>query len=127
MIDFKSKLILSILAKECSNGNYKIVEIPDIIMSIPRRYRMDSDAVKRILNHLERQELISVKYDEDDVFCLAVLPYGFEILENEKPANLKIIKEKQSKINFLTVFMCFLSSIIGSLVCVLILWLIFRK
>lgn len=127
MIDFKSKLILSILAKECSNGNYKIVEIPDIIMSIPRRYRMDSDAVKRILNHLERQELISVKYDEDDVFCLAVLPYGFEILENEKPANLKRIKEKQSKINFLTVFMCFLSSIIGSLICVLILWLIFRK
>ena len=126
MIDLKSKLVLSILAKECPDGSYKIIEIPDIIMAIPRRYRMDSDAVKNILVHLERQELVSVKYDDDDVFCLAVLPYGYEVLENERPKNFRKIKEKQPKINFLTVFLCFLASFLGSFLSSLICWLLLK-
>lgn len=123
MIDTKSKLVLSILAKESSDGSYKIVEIPDIIMALPKRFRMDSDAVKHILTHLERQDIISVKYDDDDVFCLAVLPYGFEILENEKPISIKKIKEKPQKVGFLTIFLCFLSSLLGSGLAVLFCWL----
>ena len=89
MIDTKSKLILNILAKECGNGNYHIVEVADIIMSLPRHFRMDSEAVKHILTHLERQDIISIKYDDEGTYCVAVLPYGFEILETEKPKYLK--------------------------------------
>ena len=123
MIDTKPKLVLSILAKECADGSYKIVEIPDIIMALPKRFRMDSDAVKHILTHLERQDIISVKYDDDDVFCLAVLPYGFEILENEKPILPKKNKEKAQKSVFLTVCLCFFSSLFGSSLAILFCWL----
>ena len=123
MIDTKSKLVLSILAKECGDGSYKIIEIPDIIMALPKRFRMDSEAVKHILTHLERQDIISVKYDDDDVFCLAVLPYGFEILENEKPITIKKTKEKPQKVGFLTIFLCFLSSLLGSSLAILFCWL----
>ena len=123
MIDAKSKLVLSILAKDCADGSYKIVEIPDIIMALPKHFRMDSDAVKHILTHLERQDIISVKYDDDDVFCLAVLPYGFEILENEKPRFIKKNAEKPKKAGFLTIFLCFLSSLLGSGIAILFCWL----
>lgn len=123
MIDTKSKLVLSILAKECGDGSYKIVEIPDIIMALPKRFRMDSDAVKHILTHLERQDIISVKYDDDDVFCLAVLPYGFEILENEKPIFPKKMREKAKNPVFFTIFLCFLSSLFGSALAILFCWL----
>ncbi len=123
MIDTKSKLVLSILAKESADGSYKIIEIPDIIMALPKRFRMDSDAVKHILTHLERQDIISVKYDDDDVFCLAVMPYGFEILENEKPKLLKKPKEKPQNINFGTVLLCFLSSLFASGIAILACWL----
>lgn len=123
MIDTKSKLVLSILAKESADGSYKIIEISDIIMALPKRYRMDSDAIKHILTHLERQDIISVKYDDDDVFCLAVLPYGFEILENEKPVLPKKVKEKSQIGMFLTIFLCFVSSLVGSAVAIFFCWI----
>ncbi|MBP3431564.1 MAG: hypothetical protein J6K39_01740 [Clostridia bacterium] len=119
MIDTKTKLVLKILAKECSNGSYKIVEISDIIMSLPKHFRMDSEAVKHILTHLERQDIISIKYDDDDIYCLAVLPYGFEILENEKPKQIKkeVSKEKRAPLMLLFFLSGFLGTILGILVC----------
>ncbi len=120
MLDTKSKLVLNILSKECGNGNYHIVEVSDIIMSLPRHFRMDSEAVKHILTHLERQDIISIKYDDDDTYCIAVLPYGFELLETEKPKHLKTPSEKnKSKAIFILVcfLMAFLGSFLGSLIC----------
>lgn len=126
MIDTKSKLVLKILAKECGNGNYKIVEIPDIIMSLPRHFRMDSEAVKHILTHLERQDIISIKYDDDDVYCLSVLPYGFEILENEKPKLIKKEKTKERKLNIMTIFLSFISALIGTTLGIIICYFLLK-
>lgn len=113
MIDTKSKLILSILARECGNGNYHIVEVSDIILSLPRRFRMDSEAVKHILTYLERQDIISIKYDDGGTYCIAVLPYGFEILETEKPTHAKQNQDKK-KINVLNIFFIFIFSFLGA-------------
>ena len=126
MIDTKSKLVLQILAKESGDGSYKIVEISDIIMALPRHFRLDSESVKHILTHLERQDIISIKYDDDGVYCLAVLPYGFEILENEKP----ILRKNEAKTNknfkFLWLFLFFLSAFLGSAIGSLIWTYIFN-
>lgn len=119
MIDTKSKLVLNILAKECGNGNYHIVEVSDIIMSLPRHFRMDSEAVKHILTHLERQDIISIKYDDDGTYCVAVLPYGFEILETEKPKHFKN-PEAKKRINFLNIFLILISSFLGAFLGVII-------
>lgn len=112
MIDLKSKLVLKILAKEASDGGYKVIEIADVIMALPKRFRMDTDAVKHILTHLERQDIISIKYDEDNVYCLAVLPYGFELLENDNP---KKQTNSHNKLWFCAFwFMLFLAAALGS-------------
>lgn len=126
MIDTKSKLVLSILAKECGNGNYKIIEIPDIIMALPRHFRMDTEAVKHILTHLERQDIISIKYDDDGVYCMSVLPYGFEILENEKPKLIKNDRNTNKKINILMVFLCFFASLIGTTVGIVVCYFLLK-
>ena len=84
MLDIKSKLVLKILSKECPNGSFKIVESKDIISAMPSKYRVDIDGLDNILIYLERQEYISIKYDDDGVYCLCVLPYGNEILETEQ-------------------------------------------
>lgn len=120
MIDIKAKLVLKILAQECSDGNYKIVEVPDIIMALPKRYRMDSEAIKHILTHLERQDMISIKYDDDDVYCLAVLPYGFESMENEKPIPRKQEREKQKKLSTATILLSFASALTGTILGIII-------
>lgn len=126
MIDIKTKLVLKILAQECGNGNYKIVEISDIIMALPKRYRMDSDAVKHILEHLERQDYISIKYDDEDIYCLAVLPFGFETLESDSLMDFNRKKEKQKKFSVLTFVLCFASALLGTTLGILICYLILR-
>ena len=103
MLDIKSKLVLKILYKECNNGTYKIVESSDIISALPARYRVDSDGLDNILNYLERQDCISIKYDDDGVYCLCVLPQGFEICENDSKGN----KKKERKHSFKTYFLLF--------------------
>ena len=124
MLDTKSRLVLSILYQEAKNGNYKIFELQDIIMSLPKRYRMDTQTIKNILNHLERQDIISIKYDDEDKFCLCVLPYGFEIIENEKPSKTVFKEKKQTCATNYAVLatICFLGSFLG----VLISFLLFR-
>ena len=126
MFDIKTKLVLKILAQECRNGNYKIVEVSDIIMALPKRFRMDSDAIKHILEHLERQDFISIKYDDEDIYCLAVLPFGFEILENDSLSDLNRKKEKQKKFSMLTFILCFASALLGTTLGILICYLILR-
>ena len=126
MIDFKTKLVLKILAQECKDGNYKIVELADIIMSIPKRYRMESEAVKHILTHLERQDMIAIKYDDDDVYCLSVLPYGFESLENEAPMSNTRNQSRQKKLSVSIIVLCFISALFGTTLGILICWVIFK-
>lgn len=126
MIDLKSKLVLKILANECGNGNYKIVELSDVILALPRRYRMDSEAVKHILNYLERQDIISIKYDDDNVFCLAVLPYGFELLETEKPINYKTKPAREKKWNFWMVASNFVSALVGTILGIVICYFLLK-
>ena len=123
MIDIKSKIVLTILAKEASNGGYKIFEIPDIIQSMPKHYRIDTDAVKHILSHLERQDIISIKYDDDDTYCIAVLPYGYEILENMGRKNEKTQTDETL---FKKCFYFFLSALFGGIIASILIFIILK-
>lgn len=119
-MDIKSKLVLNILARQCRDGNYRIIEVSDIIMSLPKHYRMDNEAVKHVFTYLERQDMISIKYDDDDTFCLAVLPYGFETYENNSNKKIK------SKSKNWQILWCFLSSLIGTTLGILVSYFIIK-
>lgn len=116
MLDIKSKLVLKILLKECPDGAYRIVESKDIISALPNKYRIDQNGLDNILIYLERQEFISIKYDDEGVYCLCVLPFGNEVLENEN-------KKREGKkpppfwlfiiINFLVTF---LAGLLGAMI-----------
>lgn len=119
MLDVKSKLVLKILNKECPNGAYKIVDSADIISALPNKYKMDYSALEHILNYLERQDCISIKYDDDNIYCICVLPFGCEICENvqkeKKPNKLSPI------VYFIIVFiLSLLASFISNLLAKLI-------
>ena len=118
MLDIKSKLVLKILVKECPNGAYNIVEAKDIISSLPNKYRVDGDGLENILVYLERQEYISIKYDDDGVYCLCVLPFGNEVLEDEH------YNKKREGINpprlWLLITVIFMSSFLASFLGILL-------
>ena len=117
MLDIKSKSVLKILIKECPYGSYNIIESKDIISAMPSRYKIDLEGLDNILIYLERQEYISIKYDDDGVYCLCVLPFGNEVLENED--NKKREDKKSPRlwlfliINFLSVF---IAGLLGTMI-----------
>lgn len=111
MLDIKSRIVLKILIKECPNGAYKIIESRDIISSMPNKYKVDFDGLDNILIYLERQECISIKYDDNGVYCLCVLPYGNEFLEKEQNQKRESSKLPPFWLLILTIFLAtFLSS-----------------
>ncbi len=115
MLDIKSRLVLKFLAKECNNGTYKIIEGSDIISAMPNKYRVDSDGLEHILTYLERQDCISIKYDDDGVYCLCVLPYGYEINEGENKKH----KEKKPRL-WLLIIICSIFSVVGGFIGVIL-------
>lgn len=123
MLDIKSKLVLKILSKECPNGSFKIVESKDIISAMPNKYRVDLDGLDNILIYLERQEYISIKYDDDGVYCLCVLPYGNEILETDQTQKREGPRPSLLWKNALT---SFITAFVASLLTLLIAYLIFK-
>ena len=111
MLDTKTNLILKILQKECKNGGYKVVDKADIISALPSKYRIDEEELDHIITFLERSECIHVKYDDDNVYCLCILPLGNQITEREE----KNKKDKKSFFNFYLIFFVFFSAILGSI------------
>ena len=82
MLDAKSQSVLKILIKECKEGGYKIVETSDIISAMPERFKVDEKGLKNILTFLEHSDCISIKYDDEGIYCLCVMPYGFKMIES---------------------------------------------
>ncbi len=111
MLDVKSKLVLKILIKECPYGSYNIIESKDIISALPSKYKVDMEGLENILIYLERQEYISIKYDDDGVYCLSVLPFGNELLEQDD----KKREEKSSRLWLFILINFFVTLVAGCL------------
>ena len=115
MLDTKSNLVLKIIEKECKSGGYKILDKNDMISALPTRYRCSIEELDQITSYLERQDYITIKYDDENVYCLCLLPF-FKQTEEKK--------EKPNKVMVpLAVFiLSFLGSFLGSV----LFFLIFR-
>ncbi len=113
MLDIKTKLVLKILIKECPSGRYKIVDGKDVISSLPQRYKIDLDGLDEVLSYLERQEMISIKYDDEGLYCMSVLPLGYE--EGSKSLAKQKREEKSSHFWINLIFTSISSLIAGIL------------
>ena len=114
MLDTKSSLVLKIIQKECKNGSYKVIDKNDIVFAMPLKFRCDFDELDHIMTYLERQDYISIKYDDDSVYCLCVLPASFEIFE--KQATKKKRKNYNILIPLLSLIFGFLGALLGSVI-----------
>ena len=76
-----------------------MIDKSDIISAMPAKYRVDEENLDLIITYLERSECIHVKYDDENVYCLCVLPMGNQITEKEE----KNKKEKPAGFSFLQI------------------------
>lgn len=120
MLDKRTKTLLDIINKECVNSGYKVLEIADLVASMPIEYGMDKEGVIHSINTLSEKEYISVKYLDDLEVCLSPLSKGR--LDFEKRIDEQIAKKDSQKKYFL---FSFFGSMVGGVIAGLIFTLIF--
>lgn len=123
MLDIRSKAVLKYLVKETTEGSYKILEAQEIMDSIPKKFKPDREIVFQIMNYLEVGNYVSIKYSDENQFCVAPLPFGRQYIENDdlQAKNTKIFMNLVYKNNIITFIFAFLGSFLAILLYHLIL------
>lgn len=83
MLDIRSQIVLRSINKQCSSGSFQVVEISDLIQSMPKQYKADANLISQCVHELERCGYIEVKYSDSEVFCVCPLPKGRMEFEND--------------------------------------------
>ena len=92
MLDKRCEELLRIVNKECQEGSYKVLEVDDLIRLMPKKFKVDFDTISQLMGYLKTGEYVSVKYSDNEVFCVSPLPRGrriFEVEQEEKNSNKK--------------------------------------
>ena len=106
MLDKRTTRFLLILAKICSDGSYKIIEKQDLAK--------DFTDVDQMIRYLQDNEMIDLKYSDETVYCLSVLPKGRVVYEGARQ-KVRIATKIERKTLILIVAFTFVASLLGSL------------
>ena len=85
---------------------------------MPKKYKTDNDGLNSMISHLQERNYLSVKYTDDQVYCLAVLPKGR--LYEEKNEELINEKKKYNKLIITTMTLSCVASFIGAFLAVIV-------
>jgi len=112
MLDKQTTKFLATLAGICSDGSYKIIEKSEL-------KDKDPNAVAQKIQYLSDNEMIDVKYIDEKVYCLTVLPKGRTVIESNR-RKTRTVTRLEKKIIAVLIVGCFLASIIGAMLGALI-------
>jgi len=105
MLDKRSEALLRIINKECSEGSYRVLEVDDLIRLMPKKFKVDFDTISQLMGYLKTGEYVSVKYSDNEVFCVSPLPRGRRIFEVEQEEKNSSKKSKLKKFFLLTFYL----------------------
>lgn len=117
MLDIRSQMVLNYVARECEKG-YKALDIPDILSYIPPTYKVNANSLKHIMNYLDVNGYVNIKYSDENVYCLTILPFGRQYIENSQN-QVKQLKDVKSLIRklYLELFViALLGAFLGTLI-----------
>lgn len=116
MLDKKTTLVLKTLNKLSEGSAYKVVTAEEILSNLNAKSQFDIDSIKQIMEFLEKQEYITIKFSEDNTYCFSLSPKGRISLEQ----NGSKTKQKKTNLPILTYLYVMLASFAGSLLALLI-------
>ena len=116
MLDKSTAKFLKILAQTCADGSYKIIEKAELARDLSPR---DPSGLDKMISYLKDNEMVDVKYSDETVYCLTVLPRGrvtVEALHHNSPDAPPLANRTM----LLLVGSCFLAAVLGALIGTLI-------
>jgi hypothetical protein len=115
MLDKRTVKLLENLIKICGDGSYKIIEIEDLIKGMAPRYKLDAEAIAQIISFLSDAGMIDIKYSDDKVHCVAVLPKG-RVFEESQGSSSPHAVASNRKLAILTVIAAFAGALVGAFI-----------
>jgi len=114
LLDKRSYRLLESLIEICGEDeSYKIIEFTELAKGmLPRK--MDNEGILQIVKFLAAADLIDIKYTDETVICISILPKGR--LYEEERATRKQNKALGKGMAFLIIFGSFLAGIVGAIV-----------
>ena len=80
MLDKQNYKIVKKLQKLCPDGTYKVFEIQELC----ELFKNSKDALDNNFKYLKNNEFIDIKYSDESVVCLCVLPKARQLEEQER-------------------------------------------
>ena len=116
MLDKKTNSVLKVLNKLTEGNTYKVITGEEILSNLTQKSQFDLDIIKQILDFLEKQQYINIKFSEENTYCYSLLPKARIYLEQEigKPKN------KKSNVDILKYVYIMIASFIGTMLALLI-------
>lgn len=115
VLDKKTALVLKTLNKLSEGTAYKVVTAEEILSSLNSKSQFDIDSIKQIMDFLEKQEYINIKFSEDNTYCFSLSPKGRISLEQTSR-----VKQKKSNFPVLTYLFVALASFVGSMLALIV-------
>lgn len=94
MLDKQNEKIIKKLQKLCPDGSYKVFEIVELL----GLFNLKKDAFDNDLKYLKDNQYIDIKYADESVICLCLLPKSRQVEEQENA-------KKYSHINIMNVML----------------------
>ena len=123
MLDKQTSILLANLNSICQDGSYKVIDKKDLINLNSKKNKLDEDSLKAMIEHLQERNYLSIKYSDDKVYCLSVLPKGR--LFDEKSKELAKEKRKYNKLIIVTLSLSSIASFVGAFCAMLVFKFLF--
>lgn len=123
MLDRQTSELLKVLNNYCKDGSYKVLEKSEIIEKMSNKFKPDNESLSQMLSHLSERNYLNIKYADDKVFCLAVLPKGR--LFDEKVREISLERKKYNKNLAITIIASSICGFLGAMLGTLLTNLIF--
>jgi len=119
-LDKRSKRLLNEIVRICGeDGAYKIIEKADLKNAMQPKYKVDGEMLEQMIKFLLATDMIDIKHDDENVYCIAIMPKGRIYEEQEqKTRENKVIGKGLA---FFIIFGSFLASIVGAVIASVIL------
>ena len=116
MLDKKSIIVLKTLNKLADGSAYKVITSEEILTNLSQRSQYDLDSIRQIMDFLEKQEYINIKFSEDTTFCYSLSPKARVYLEQDSNKS----RTKKNRNTMMLYVYTMIASFIGTMLALLI-------
>ena len=115
MLDERSKILLKKVNERCTEGSFNVIDKTELLSVYPKRFKADETVLEQSLKNLSAYGYVLLKYEDENVYCLAPTPKGRAFYEDE--TELKTIDRRKllsSVFNSVCIYLAVFFGIIGA-------------